>query len=770
MQTPEVDPVPDSGPDRATSDSLKGAGEPARTGEPQDSRDREGSTERSFKIALGGSGALIGILVIAPMLRLYSSGRVFGADWSEYLYTGPTYLAGGHPLFQYPYPLLPVAYLPLDYGLGHLTLTSVYVVDCISGLLVLGCMYAGYLVCRALTASRWAGLVGGLVVGGFPLLQLEVGWGGQAQLVAYALGLLALWLTIGRTLTTFAIRPALLAGVFLAIAVTAELYSAAVIGLTLVLFLPLALGRRVISRRGVGIYVATLAPSLGAILFLLSVFPGSANPASGGKLATYWHYGPLWNQLWADLTFRNSVLAAIYIGILCVYVAYRVTVRAPSRVQGWLVPASGASALVVGALLTPALNSSRALYPLVFPLAFAIAELASLWPGAVPGPPRRVRWGLPAAKVARLFPVLVAAGLVVTAAQLGVDVQLYPNSLATYTYDQGMISELFFLSHEPGAILYDSSPVDHTFVNLWATDRTIYPGPAFEPYTVTNAAGQAAVVLGTSLSYGEDWISDGAFVLTGAEPAWGQPAPGILLVKNAHIFTSIESNDFENAVSYSPGSSPAHIYSTDLFYADSIQTTVGTNSLATTYTFTGFSVDRSLLITSSGTQYWNYSYLFTTAIPRSVTLHVTDSERVKTEGVLLTNTSAGSTARVIQQFSESPLPPISQSYSIASTVRDANLTSGLVPSNQYGILELDYGLTPTNTTTRTFSLNFTIQPFGAGGPTPTAHSEGDVLAATGIHWVVLSRSSNQIILQRFMDDPTYELYRVTPHYWVLSVV
>ncbi len=43
-----------------------------------------------------------------------------------------------------------------------------------------------------------------------------------------------------------------------------------------------------------------------------------------------------------------------------------------------------------------------------------------------------------------------------------------------------------------------------------------------------------------------------------------------------------------------------------------------------------------------------------------------------------------------------------------------------------------------------------------------------MLASTGIRWIVLSHSSNSLIIQRFMDDPLYTLYETTAHYYVLS--
>ena len=721
------------------------------------------------RAALVSVGALLAVGLIVPIVRLYLTGSVFGADWSEYLYSGPTYFLAARPLFQYPYPLLPVAYLPLDHLLPNGSLTAVLIVEVVSALLLVAGFFVGYLVCSAHARSHWAGIVGGLVLGGYPLLQLEIGWGGQAQLVAYDLGLLSLWVVLSRVLPSRSIGFSLVAGGLLSLAVLSEFYSAAVIGLSLLLFLPLALGRGIVSKRGAEIWAAVFGPAAATIGFLLLEFPGATNPASGGKLSTYWRYGPLYHQLWEDLTFHSLVLAGVYVSAVLLYAGFRVFVRSRSPAEGWLVPVLGISALAVGAFLTPALNSSRALYPLVFPLALGLSEIAGLTSRESIQRSRPNRWRRSSSALPRAYPVLVVATLVITAAQLGASLEIYPSSLALYTYDQGVISELTFLQQEPGAILYDSAPVDHMFVNLWGTDRPIYPGPAFEPYTVTNAPGQAAVVLGTTLSYAENWIDDGSFILTGAEPAWGQPAPGLLLVKNAHIYSSIESNDFENSVSYSPDSNPTRTYTSDLFYATSITTTARGDQLSTSYVFPGFQVNRTLLISEQGTEYWNYSYRFLTSIPRAISFHITDSSHVDSVGTLLTNTTAGSAAELTQQFAEAPLPPVAQQYSIRAESGNSNLSTSYIPSNQYGIMEFDYGLAPSGSSTRSVFLNVTILPEGAGGGPAAAHSQLPVLTQAGIQWVVLSRSSSDLILQRFMDDPQYALFRITPHYYVLSV-
>jgi len=722
----------------------------------------------STAVLLGVGGLLLSALLLVPLALLLARGYVFGADWSEYLYSGPSLLSGARPLFLYPYPVLPLAYWPVEELLGNSSLTPVYLAEVVSALLVVGAFYAGFFACRAATGSDRAGLVGAVAVGAFPLLQLEIAWGGQAQLLAYDLGFLALGLVISRVLPRLSLRHSLVAGALLAVAALSEPYSTSVVLVSVLFLLVLVARRRLLSVAGLTASSSILAPPILATLALTALLPAAANPAGGVELWELWRYAPIYSQLWSYLTLGSAVVAVADIGLVCAYVGFRALYRARSAVAAWLVPATGASALLVGLFLTPALDWYRSVYALVFPFAFAVSELASLSPAIAREPRRYPRWRRQGDRLSRALPLFAVASLLLTGAQLGADVQDYPNSLATYSFSQGEISELFFLNHEPGAVLYDVAPIDHMFVDLWATGRPIYPGPSFEPYTVTSAAKQNAVILGTSLSYGDAWIDDGPVVVTEAGTDWGQPNPGLLLFKDAHTFVSIESNDFADSVRYSPESDPTRTFTAPLF--NSSETTVPTpDGLETQFAFNGFSATRSVTVDRSGTIDWNYTFAFTNATPRSATVYVTDPFQVPTTGGLVTNFSTSSAALLSQTLDESPLPPLYENYSIDASTTGATLSSGYTPRDTYGIFRLSYVLVPATPSTHSFSVDLAIRPEGSGSIAPVVHTEAAILAETGIRWVVLSRSSSQLLIQRFMDDPEFVLYRETPHFYVLTL-
>ncbi len=57
-----------------------------------------------FPAAFVASAVTLGAFLIVPMLQLFGRGYIFGADWSEYLYSGPLYLSGTSALLHTPIP------------------------------------------------------------------------------------------------------------------------------------------------------------------------------------------------------------------------------------------------------------------------------------------------------------------------------------------------------------------------------------------------------------------------------------------------------------------------------------------------------------------------------------------------------------------------------------------------------------------------------------------------------------------------------------------
>lgn len=706
-------------------------------------------------------------LIFAPLVSILAGGRLFGADWSEYLYTARLYASHSGGLFEYPSPALPAGYLTLQVAITRPYAQAV-ASELVSGLAALSVLLAGYLCCRSLTGSRWSGLAGSVAISTFPLILYEVTWGGQAQLFSYSLGLLSLWIFVARALPARHWGWAVIAGLLLALATLTDLYAAGFLVLTSALFVSLSLRRGLTTRSGATVMFGAVGLPIATGLAEYWLQPSTTLPAATVTVAGSLGVASMYGGLWQTLTFGVPEMGAAYAAAAGAYVLYSLLYRSPTRSAPLLVLASTVAAVVVGASLTPLDISGRALYPLAFPFGFAVTELTYILPPGRRAPPPARQWTERRRILRHLGPVCAAVLILTTSIQVGLDVQTYPASLAHQSFPAGELSELFWLSHEPGAVLYDSAPVDHFFPVLWATGRSVYPGPAFQPYTVTSAPKQAAAVLATSLSYGEQWVNAGPFIVTGDEPAWGQPDPGIVLDERSTLLLSLEGNDFANTVGYSPPGQPNITAKTTLFLADSYSVSLDPRGWTETFHYDGFSLVKSIAVAPSGTLYWNYSFDFGNATPRFVQLYVTAPDRTPSVETLLGTNATGSTGTVKETFAFGGITPISQRFAVIT--RAVNSTEGttLTPSNAYGIFQFEYDLAPATPGTTAFGLSVAIDVVGARTSALTVTNETTTLHSTGIQWIVLMKSVRPIILQRFFDDPLYLPTRTTAHYYILS--
>jgi hypothetical protein len=720
-----------------------------------------------FRTSFIATIAIVGAISLIPIIQTLRAGQFFGGDWGEYLYTGPAYLHGTQGLYLYPYPVLPISDIGLVTVFGARTVAVGAATEVVSGLLILAVFGAAYFAISTHVRGRWAGLVGAVVLASFPLYLYEVAWGGQAQLLAYVFGLIALGVILRNGIPGRSLHLTVFAGLALALSAATEIYAASFILASVALLFLVFLAFYPSRWRTLVSMVATLVLPIiiGGVILVSN--PSFTHPAGEPSLWRYWNYAPLWSHLWRSLTFQNAILAEMDVVILLGYTAFRIVFRARDPFQLWLVPVLGIAALSVGFLLTPAPVADRSLYPFGFPLGFAVAELASGWPSAQRNPTPRKLWALRREEVTWTLPVLVIASVTVAGLQLGSDVQLYPGSIAGYSFDQSELSELTWLAGEPGGIVYDS-PNTHVFPVQWATDRPMFPGPAYQPYFLSSAGKQASAILATSLSFGPRWFDDGNLIVTDTEPEWGQPAPGILMFQDAHLYETLEGNDFLDLVSYSPNADPTATSSSALFYAQSVATSQSTTTTSVYYNWTDLSAVRTVQVLPSGPILLNYSFDFSASIPRSVSLYLTSPGKTTTTGSILDSGPRCSNASISQQYPASWIPPIPISFGVGACTTGATATARYVPSDQYGIFELEYKLTPENPTVRNLSLSIAIRPSLAGSTDPSLVREASALATNQIEWIVLDKSSNQILLQRFMDDPLYSLYRSTTDYLVLS--
>lgn len=712
------------------------------------------------------------IVLTVPIIALEIRGSLLGADWAEYLFTGPAYLGRHGPgVFGYPWPLLPALYLPLSLGASTTPLLQAQIASAAGGAVLVVTALAGYLLLRDHTQSHAGAFVGAATIASAPLLEAEIAWGGQAQLLAYTLGLLSLWVIVARTLPRNSSKFALLAGSLLVVAAFSETYATAVLVLTTTTVLLAGLGRSLLRRSGALIFLGFAGPVAGSTTLTLLTDPLVRNGTGNPSLYHYLGSPGVWGFLWQTITFGSPILSGVCIATIIAYAVFRTVSVPASTPQRWLVPASLAASAAVGFGLTPAMVANRVAYPLVLPAAFALAEMVGAG-GRIalavgdcsPVAGRRMR------SVRRTtISVLAVASVVIVGIQSGVDVGLYPQTLQYYAFSSTYVSELAFLADQSGAILYDVAPIDHAFVTQWVTGKSIYAGPSFQPYTATTAPEQASVLTAWSLSFGQLWTSVGPYTIDDSEPASSGMAPGVILDTDGFITPTIASDDSLNAVSFSPASNSSEILNASLGNLSGFHRTWQGDSSTSTYQGSGWSVQRTVRVDSADVFQWNYTFQFSTATPHGADIFLTSPVGLTSSGSVLNACGRCSNASVGLAFAENSLPPIRVTYSVNAQTSNASLATAYVPRGAAGVFQLVYALAPSSAVVRTFSLSLALHPDGLAGAIPRTSTEYSAVNSSGIRWAVASWVSDPIVLAHLRNDPLFSVYRLTSNYEIFTV-
>ncbi|HTT14273.1 MAG TPA: hypothetical protein VMG81_00610 [Thermoplasmata archaeon] len=739
-------------------------------GEPTKTRE-EGARppgDRTFRVVfLGAFVGLVAFLVV-PVTVVLSRGLLFGGDWGQYILTAQLYLHPQANQLEYPYPVLPILYLPV--ALLAPNVVAVGLAAATIGVLLLLALYlASYRLLRTLTGSSWSALVGALTFATAPLLLDELGWAGQAQYLAIVFGLLALERYLRAVEPGGRLRPSLETGALLALGALTEPYSTAFFLFALVALLLLRHRLAVFHPRRLLSAIAVLLPGLVAFGVLYFANQNLAGNTVGIPIAAHAAYLPMYSALFLRLTFHSVPVATLYVAVVVVYVVLWRRIRAPDPLARAVVPALWIAWVPVFLFLTPSVDTDRALYFALVPLVGMVAEIArglpGIWahatdPGAARVAPYRTRWGPMPRGRSMAAPALALIVLLLVGAQVGVASHTFYSSLTYYSYPSGVLQQLSPLESENGTLLL-LSPNLGTFASAWASGRNTYFGPPIQPATFTRPDQQAAVITGTLLSNGPAWIDAGsAWVVNGA-PGWITPAPAVLESRGSYLISAFALNSSQATVSYAPAGDPAANTTVALSSAPSIVAAVGPANLTTTYRWPGLTVVETESVDAGGVIAIDLAYAFSATSPRWISIALSLP-------ALLPTTESGSSA-------------IPTSLSVTETYKNGYLPTafpntvgvragGLAGSVAYRAAQdptpasIVANLTPTAPNASSVSVAWSIDPQGlANGPVSVV-TEASVLAANDIAWVAVERSSPEQYLERFLNDPTFALVRSSAYY------
>ncbi|MEM4888866.1 MAG: hypothetical protein QXJ64_05455 [Thermosphaera sp.] len=159
--------------------------------------------------------SFVSIVIIYPVMRKVVNGEVFGGDVGQYLISAYAIVHGRNFVYNYPYPLISLIYVPIVLLLKDSFIQ--YVIGCLLGpILMILLVVATYLSITSLINDKnyiknsIASTLGSVPVAFFPLYLDAIGWGGQAQFLGLILGMILIRFYIERKSIHFMITSILL--------------------------------------------------------------------------------------------------------------------------------------------------------------------------------------------------------------------------------------------------------------------------------------------------------------------------------------------------------------------------------------------------------------------------------------------------------------------------------------------------------------------------------------------------------------------------------
>jgi len=711
------------------------------------------------------------LFVYLPIAKAANRGVLIGGDWSEYALTAHQYLTHQSSLFTYPTPILPLVYVPLELFTTN-PVTIAQAAPAISGLLLIGLFLGGSRLFRVLTDVSWAALFGGVMMTTGPLFLDEMGWSGQSQYLALLFGILATAILLERVVRRDEPRSAVWVGLLLAGAALTEPYVAAYFLMAMIVLFLLVHRRAIARARNLAVAATALLPAIAAIGLLALLNPSTASTVSSqGAVAVLGNLA-IYPALYARLTFSNLALAVLYPAIA---IAYALTWRRrtyPDPRFRSLVPALVLAWIPLFLFLTPWADLDRSLYFLSVPLAAMVAELAAALPAlwsrptnGVPAGPAPVREARGRSTRAYVVPVVALVAVLTIGAQVGAATHTYYGSLTYYSYPQGDLSELAFLQHENGSLLY-ISPTQEFFPAAWASGRPVFPGPPAQPALFTRPAQFDAVEIANVLALGASWIPAGNVWVVDGEPDWSAPAPGLLELSSGYLLETLAVDDAFQTITFAPAGAPNVALTFPLAAAPSIVHTTNATSLVTRYAWPNLAVTKTIGIGADGVVTVGFSYSGASIAVETLNLTVEAPNRLPTVASGSTPFALGPVT-LTQTFSPGVVP-VRFSDTVAATA------SGLAGNATYRAASAGlpanvlFELHPTPGGLSQGSVTLHLTP-GVRPATPgSAVTEAPSLAANDIEWVAIEKASGQSYLERFLNDPEFELFSNTTHYLVFE--
>lgn len=716
---------------------------------------------RSYLLA-GMMGAYCAFILFPIAIRL-STGHEFGGDVAEYLLTAHQMLTGTAGSDRYLFPVLPILYVPISaLNLGYVP--SYAVADLVSGLLTIALVFAAGLLGYAIRASATAATASAGIVGTFFLTLDQIGWGGQAQILAFALGTVAVAVLTRGPPRTHRFRETWAVGLLLGAAVATEVYAAAYFVVMGMIVLIAMLGRRALTRTAARTYwPVPVIPAL-SLAFVAGTGGGQAASVATDPIFPHVLSVHALATGFSEIDFGNVADAYACAVLLIVFGAFVLLGRTWTRKAAIVAFAAAAAFVVQVFLLTPAVYWDRAPYFLSFPMAAAVAAMAparlvSRSEGIVARPLvsrwsfrrlRRTRWVDRAAAVA-------VAGVLLT--QTAVALYTYPGVLSFYSVDAQSISALTWLRGESGGLLM-VAPEGLTFPVAYATERPIFPWT--QPVWFDTPAERQAAILALTTVAGNRWINAGGLKVADTGYPSNTSSPAVFAYRYPYLVDLFALTEDEQGTPARSVELAATSSGTVRIIRD---TTTPVPSFSDNDTLPTYNLTKQTAVLPNGTVQINLTLVSTdvTPTPVRVDLEIPEASLVSTEvspggaGITESFGLAGSTT---VRFQTSVVPAAALNLTVAAPTE----------TRVAGYPAIAWELQPTGASVGSrASLVLDLRVNGISVSAPQLASELAELSSNDVRWALVDAAAEPALVPRFALDPNFVPYWATPTYTVYRI-
>jgi hypothetical protein len=733
----------------------------------------------------------ISFIVLYPILKvIILQDSIFGGDIAQYLITSEAIVYGRKSIYIYPYPLLPILYVPIV-----ITIKDPYVQY------KMGCLLGGILflffICSVYTTihevirnKRFAPLVstlGILPLVSYPLYYDEIGWAGQAQFLGLALGMLCVrsYLKRRRITTILLFITTLLAepwiAIFILISVTVDF---------------MLLHRNAFKYEKLKHFILShkyfvLLSIIGILTAIMILYFYVYVIANKFPIREFLSYDFLFitklltiqinTQLYYQrLVYGNGILFLIvywilpimlYMCILIIVKLFKTREQHDNLYKNLVVSFAMASILVI--LFSPYQYADRGLYFPPISYAFIWSEICSKLFNI------KRYWRLNMRKAEKFLVTLpIVTLIVISGSSIFEGLMLkYQDALSYYSIDSTITELNKYINSSSGRILF-VSPKAYWFPASFflKTDAIFTTQPIWFIQNNQIELVKLANVLALSNVIARSanlWVLD-------AEPLWAQPAPAIYLDEYPYFVEIFRLSDGLLPIYWSPLKSNV-TWSNSPFYADKITSSWYLKEdyaeIVTNYFWNTLVVTKFTRVYKNNTVITTLSYNFSNSEPKQIENQLIFlSTRTISKDLFInyTNKNAFGTINITQVLSI--LYALKTIHSTISVQTSNTLIRSIYVASKegYTVLIIDYTPKFENTTkdfTITISYRIVVNARGAEDITNslTLTTREALFRAYNISYVIIDKIVHPDVLSIIERDPNFQKVGELDNYIIYKI-